>query len=567
MNSEHSLNNVLLGSYYSVESESDIRFYICEILGISEPESNTESKTDFEILEGIFTKLLNQSNEMNPSKPGFSFLLEEYYVDHVYRDSYYFYFSGKHSFYNRFCKRIILFCKIFDDSNEKKILDLKSEDLEFFFVGSIVIRPLPRRSIGRTLLNPFFFKEFSQCFVRLANYNITVFGKRLSVCAFPYSMQDGETTTCAEVTILNLLDYFSHCYPEYHYLLPSDINNIAKANGFERSIPTHGLKYEVMSKIFCETGFYPRLYSCEKMHCENFLRILYYYIESGIPVSMGVSVHGKQIRHSVIVIGHGEVGNKNSVRKLYSCLDPKSGNSIFVSETVDYISKLCVVDDCDGPYKLLDCKLDNNKNKIVLDGEYTVETMLVPLYKKMYLEATDASDIFRIILASDEFGIKNVKDLHQYFDVSDDDCKKSLEYGTGKNLLAIRIFLTSSRSLRKCRDEQFIKAKSDARGWYCATLFPRFVWVCEISVLSENSNKVIGEIILDATASPESCADSLIIVHYPHRIFCNLPKDIKDLIKNGDSAIKPAEEDDDLLFYNVEKWNSFEPYDSNLYSK
>lgn len=41
-------------------------------------------------------------------------------------------------------------------------------------------------------------------------------------------MQDGETTTCAEVTILNLMDYFGKKYCEYRSILPSDIVSIVE---------------------------------------------------------------------------------------------------------------------------------------------------------------------------------------------------------------------------------------------------------------------------------------------------------------------------------------------------
>ena len=41
------------------------------------------------------------------------------------------------------------------------------------------------------------------------------------------------------------------------------------------------------------------------------------------------------------------------------------------------------------------------------------------------------------------------------------------------------------------------------------------------------SNKVIGEIVLDATSSADVYADSLIIAYYPKCIFCRLPQDAR----------------------------------------
>lgn len=83
----------------------------------------------------------------------FTVVVEDHYVDRVYRDSYYFYYSGKHFSYTRFCKRL----SIFDGKLEKNFFDYCSEELQQKFVGTIVIRPIPERSIGRTLLSPKYF--------------------------------------------------------------------------------------------------------------------------------------------------------------------------------------------------------------------------------------------------------------------------------------------------------------------------------------------------------------------------------------------------------------------------
>ena len=541
---DEQLVDTLNDSFYVVSSRDEISFYAAGILDISETVYDKgidflKEDKSFAILFDIFSMLFTyiESHDIQ----AFTFMQEENYVDRVYRDSYYFYFSGKHFCYDRFCKRIFLFANIFN----KPLLDLTSAELEKDFVGSIVIRPISGRAIGRTLLNPKYFMGSEQCFIRKANYNMTAFGKRVSVNAFPYSMQDGETTTCAEITILNLLDYFSRSYSEYHYLLPSDINRIARENGYERSLPTHGLKYEMISKAFCESGFYPRLYSSEKMPKDKFRRILYYYVESGIPLSLGVTT-GTQNKHSIIVIGHGKVNVENQRLKqnIYASYDKKSNNIVWICDAADIVDEFCMMDDTQMPYMLTECRL-HNQNQLRI-GNYTIETMMVPLYKKMYLEASDASEIFKVIIASQEYGLNN-SDI-EYIE-------NEMPLGTKNNPLAVRIFMTSSRSLRKCRDEQFANGNEEVRSWYSTTVFPKFVWVCELSTVDMYSKKVIGEIILDATSSADAYADSLIIAHYPKRIFCRLPQDAQ---RNEISF------DTDEI-HEVKQWQPFLPYDSNLY--
>lgn len=541
---DEQINDNLNESFFVVSSEDEIPFYVAGILDISDTIFDKgvdflKEDRSFAILSDVFFSMFSYVKSHNCS--AFTFMLEENYVDMVYRDSYYFYFSGKHFCYDRFCKRIFIFANTF----QKPLLDLTAVELEKDFVGSIVIRPIPGRAVGRTLLNPKYFVKGKQCFIRTARYNMMAFGKQVSVRAFPYSMQDAETTTCAEITILNLMDYFSRSYPEYHYLLPSDINRIAEENGYERSLPTHGLKYEMISKAFCESGFYPRLYLAEKMPKDKFRRILYYYIESGIPLSIGVTT-GMQNRHSIVVIGHGEINleQERLRHNIYGCYDKKSNNIVWVCDAVDVVENFCVMDDLKMPYMMSACTL-SEQNRLKL-GDYSVETMVVPLYKKMYLEASDASEIFKVIIASQEYGL-NCADLK---------CVEGGDsLGSQENPLAVRIFMASSRSLRRCRDEQFANGNEEARSWYRTTVFPRFVWVCELSTVDMYSKKVIGEIILDATSSADAFADSLIIAFYPKSIFCRLPQDVK---------IGDFESDVDTI-HKIEKWQPFFPYDSNLY--
>lgn len=309
----------------------------------------------------------------------------------------------------------------------------------------------------------------------------------------------------------------------------------------------------MVSKAFCESGFYPRLYSLGKMPTDKLRRILYYYIESGIPLALGVAMEPNN-KHSVIVIGHGRVkaGSQN-FRQCYACYDKKSQNTLWVCDASDIIDELCIMDDSQIPYKLMECKINESKRLIL--GDYIVETVVVPLYKKMYLEASDASEIFKVILASQEYGFPKLGLKGYEADdggvlTREEDC-----LGTKENPLVTRIFMTSSRSLRKCRDKQFSDGNEEVRSWYRTTVFPRFVWVCELSIVDKYIKEVIGEVILDATSSADAYTDSLIIAHYPRCIFCKLPQDIQEL---GD------EEDGNI--HEISKWHPFQPYDSNLYS-
>lgn len=477
-------------------------------------------------------------------------VLEDHYVDRVYRDSYYFHYSGKHFTYDRYCRRIC----IFNGKLEKEFFESDEKELEKQFLGSLVIRPIPNRAIGRTLLHPKLFLSKYPGFIRLMEYNITIYGKRLRVQAFPYSMQDGETTSCAEITILNLLDYYSQKYSEYHYMLPSTINQLAERNSYERRIPTVGLSYELISKVFCEAGFYPRLYSSQKMEKSKFRRIMHYYIASGIPIALGLKMN-ESTKHSVIGIGYA-APNKNKIDNILTCtFEPEDLHSVWTCDTADTVDYYCIMDDNIEPYAVILCEereeVRNDKTSALYLGKYEIEYMMVPLYKRMYLEAADAYDICLSVLANKTYSIPY---LTQYSDAIHALAKEYDDIegiGGRDNPLVIRMFMASSRSFRKHRDYQFRKNNLHVRDIYNFTIFPKFVWVCELSTRKMyQDNKILGELIIDATASADAKADGVIIVHYPGVICFRMPEDIE---KHAEGKVEK-----------IEEWQAYPAFDGNL---
>lgn len=539
---EHNISDTV----FEICNEEQQLYFIAWVLNLSEQE--LERGKDFLIDHNtsfrVLWKLLSHLSK-------YTVVVENHYVDRVYRDSYYFYYSSKHFSYSRFCKRLCLF----RGSLEHDFYDCSCEELEKCFMGTIVIRPISDRSISRTLLNPHFFlpKDIA-CKIRLARYNVMVYGKRLHIWAFPYSMQDGETTSCAEITILNLLDYYSQLYPEYHYLLPSEISSLAEKNSYERRMPTTGLSYELISKIFCDAGFYPRLYSAQKMTTIKFRHILYHYVESGIPVALGLKL-GEENKHSVISIGYAEPAHDRLGKELTCAYDPESKNVIWTCDTADTVDTYCIMDDNRVPYKLSKCTeeiQDTKQNTSLLKlNECEVEYMMVPLYKRMILEAADAYDICLSILASQKFGIK---DFLQTDTLSQEliELDKSIsDSGTRKEPLVIRLFMASSRTFRRKRDEQFRDKNCEVRDLYNITVFPKFVWVCEFTTRElYKLDKVIGEIIIDATSSADAKTDSFIIIHYPNVICRRMPE---EFLETKDSE-----------FEKICEWHPFESFHGNL---
>lgn len=524
----------MVGEVAVIHSPAELLSFLMDILDFGEgveSEEMLENNNSYRILSELLKKI-----------PVFTVAIEHKYVDKIYRDSYYMHFSCKHGKYDRFCKRLFLFDGDVLKDTVQKFSDLDAKKLQKKFVGTIVIRPLKEGKIGRTLINPYFILEENNTFLRYAKYSATIYGIRLRINAFPFSMQDGETTTCAEVTILNLMDYFSRKYSEYKSILPSEIAEIAERNGYERNLPARGLEYQVITKVFGEAGFSPRLYT-RKLFADmsQFKCLMHYYVESGIPVAVGVKVEEK-IRHSIVCIGHGKIQYENIGKKIYAVYDTIVDNYIWLVDTADLCSDYIVMDDGRSPYEKCEWKSDEDTSdekacgKCML-GEYEPDTLMVPLYKRMFLEAQDAYDICTSALASSKVGIRRFRQ----------------DLGTRENPIIIRLFMSSSRNYKHSRILNFGEKNKEVRERYINLLLPRFVWVCEVyNKEGYCEGKALGEVIVDATASPHEGIKSVLLFHYPQHILVCQRNTKKLYAKNEE-------------FEQVKEWEPFLGYDHNLF--
>ena len=365
----------------------------------------------------------------------FTIVYESYNVNPVYRDSYYSFFAGQHFDVSRFAERCLFFkgdLTEYEDFYTEK----QKKDLQEAFVGTCIIYPTEAQTIGRVLFKPeYIIKSDYPVHLRLTEYSVSALGVHCKLRAFPHMMQDRETTRCAEVTLLNMLDYYANCFTEYKTLLPGEVVQLEKQFTMERTLPSRGTNYAIMSKILIRCGFSPRLYSREALkkdmwmkpdaqwQGEEMRRIMHYYIESGIPVALNVGDDNPP-GHSLICIGYQD--------KIETVVSGETiTDKLCLYNAADFYRNYVVIDDNQMPYaiKKYEC--------LSLFVNYQVENMLVPLYKRMHLEAADAYDMARHILSHESFGI----------------AKRYKSFMKKKQDVVIRLFLASSRKYKKIRIE------------------------------------------------------------------------------------------------------------------
>ncbi len=417
-------------------------------------------------------------------------VVESPYVDKVYRDSYYIYYSSKLTRYHRDTIRVSLF------SSEIKDTDFRAEEIingkMSSYLGFFIIRPTFPKIIGRSALSPMAKREnnFLCC---LSKIEATVNSIKFQVEGFPHASQDGQTITCAETTIWAMLEYFGTKYPEYKPVLPSTISKHINKMSFKRTFPSDGLTAEQVTYTIRELGFGAIIYSKRK-YKDEFLGIVNTYIESGIPVIGVLKDKSGTIGHAVNIIGR-EVEDPNVVIE-----SDYHETTVFRGKIIDYNKivkrKHVFMDDNLPPYQL--ASLDypcqdyyiNDREKM---EEVDLTHIIVPLYPKVYLDAVKARRNFKKVLNSitlnDEVGIGFT------------------------DTRIVKTFLCSSRSYKKyvSLNKQIPLVPKEI---ILATPMPKFIWVAEISTPEAYSAGNCNSILIQDATEPYEHQDKTSINYY-----------------------------------------------------
>ncbi|QJB31800.1 hypothetical protein HF329_10895 [Chitinophaga oryzae] len=232
-------------------------------------------------------------------------VIEYPYVDKVYRDSYYAYFSSKRRRYQKDCIRVSLFDGEVLPEHFRSAAGVAS--LRERYRGFVVLRPTMPNIIGRSVVSPYALQEHR--FLSLAgNYQTTVNAVKLVATGFPHASQDTETLTCAETSLWAVMEYFAGRYPEYKPVMPSVITDTLRSRSSFRQIPSEGLNIEQMGFALREFGFGTKAYDAAELSPVSFANLFAVYVESGIPLVVAISDRhrGGRIGHAVVVMGRSE---------------------------------------------------------------------------------------------------------------------------------------------------------------------------------------------------------------------------------------------------------------------
>ncbi len=421
------------------------------------------------------------------------FVVEAPYVDRVYRNSYYNYFSSKNRQYQRNGIRVSIFndeISASDFRNENKRKELSEK-----FMGFIVLRPTEPNLIGRSIISPKVLKnkKFAICTTKVQT---TVNSLKFTVEGFPHSSQDTETISCAETSIWSIMEYFSNRYPKYSSVLPSTIIRTLNGVSSERQLPSKGLNVQQISFALREFGLGTKIYS-KNEYGEMFNNLLSTYVESGIPLVIAME-NKYNIGHALLCIGHEKPTDKqidNLQQKTFTnqrLKDKYDKKGISIFDYHDIQEKYVFIDDNHPVYQtnFLDTPSRNYLPDFPEWAGCKITYFIAPLYTKIYLEAYEAQNFIYQFLINPIF---------------------ILEHSTE---IFVKLFLTSTRSYKNwlATNNSF---NSLVKEIILETTMPKFVWVAELSSKKlMKKGRANGIIILDATEANILFQKPLILAAY-----------------------------------------------------
>lgn len=489
-------------------------------------------------------------------------VVESNHIDSVYRNALYHWYSRRMSNTPRFTLRVSFFKRDgLDIEAAEEVIYSSGDDeahyrrLKENFRGSVVIYPLGGGLLGRTIISPSDLVD-ETVHVRLSEFELKVFGRKLTVDAFPFRMQDAEVMSCAEVTLINMLEYFSSRYQEYSMALPNDLIELEEAHSSERAIPARGINYMSFSQLLSHLGFYPRLLSLYSLQRTpiglpgeiQFRRYLYWYLGSGIPAAVNVAPPSRELKgHSLAVVGFTDsdkevvetvkghfLADKDSTQ-----LDKTQDDDVFgqargtiarmeqsgrllsricedgdvstcrIFQEADFPRRLVTVDEAQIPYQI--CEYE----RLSSDDLFSCENMVFPLHRGMALDAQDAYEMFMMIFEDERLG--------------------ALSWGSPSigddEPIIMRMFLVTAGSYRGFRART---TPPPLRYLFETQVLPHFIWVAELVHMSDytpdpSDLRSFAEIVLDATTGRKtSFEEKLLLMRYPGRMAWREPYDSEE---------------------------------------
>jgi hypothetical protein len=404
-------------------------------------------------------------------------VIEKKYVSKAYLSDYSNYYSTSFKDYHRFGKRVHFFNTEFDRNKfHSEILDPLSDFIQKYYLGYIVVKPLPESIIGATILKTYGnTPEKNRLYHAIREYKINLFGKDLEIESLAYQEQDTVVSACASMAIWSAFhktaQLFQTALPS-----PSEITKLAGNLYFNtgRIFPNTGLDHTQIGKAIESVGL------VSELRFPNFdndfaKRFVYAYSKAGLPVLLFIEIFNIEYNDKGEKSRGASQGHHLITVTGYSEKDVEPPLTEEISLKADRIETFYAHDDQVGPFAriiltnstaLETAWTDEKKNN--LPGQ--IFSILVPVYPKIRISF---DDVLKKILPIDAALFE--LDAFQY----------ELEWD---------IYLSDSNKYKS----KLIKSTdidSRVKEEVAFTDYPRYIWVAQAYV----KDNLVFDMIFDST--------------------------------------------------------------------
>ncbi len=453
-------------------------------------------------------------------------VVETEYIDTDYRACYSRLYYLRHADLPRRCTRLHFFNDVISADD---LLDLPA-DKRKSYRGFVVLRPLPEFCLGRTLLSYKLIEEIiakpnpmtSFYLTCAAQYSVNLAGNSIAFTGAPWIQQDTMVSACASAAIWVVSSHLSTKFgTEFKSYTTPAITDLATKTNIDggRAMPSAGLTTQQIMFALREMGCGPVLYSSFDLSSYHEARKqLYYYVESGIPVILGLELaHGEG--HAITVVGHA--------LDLNSKPRPHDIGPIACCSSSDFIPAFIAQDDVAGPFRVLELCDWGLADLLGERRRRCVCPVKIGGHQDAFLRALIIPLPLDVTLRGDEAERRTMKSVAQWFRTSK----------TPDDVMVFRTFLEQSNSFKT----RFLDGlPQELSVQLRRQLMPRWVWVTEVAGLAgykQPRRHAIGHWVHDSAGIPKSKATSLDVVLW------HMPGFFRALQPNGDPSVELVDYD------------------------
>jgi hypothetical protein len=402
--------------------------------------------------------------------------------------------------------------------SKNQLFKKSSKELQKYYIGFCTLRPFKKQRVLEAYVPPLREHKSSEkksfpLSLMTKNVQIKLTTKKnlnLTVKkAFPFMQQDGNYDCCAHVGLRTINLYLAN---KWCATLLSLENIVDIANSIplaKRDAPTEGLSIDQIVTVLKKMGMDVLVYAFDQEHKEEKFppeRVVYHYIESGLPVLLGIPT--RRSGHALVATGHTFDPDEWWPEAGVSYYQQRhSGGPYHCSTT--WVCEFLVNDDNFGPYMTV------SKDYLSVMSNVSKLVVVVPIPKGVNFKGEDAEVYSHALLRDDYF-----REALKRFPANSSSAKWAKifwkEYDSQN--VVLRTFLTESKKIiqsYKADDypKDFMKLVKSIR-------MPDLVWITELSLphLFSQHRKLLGRIIIDSTTTPLFGEPAYMIIRLPGQL-------------------------------------------------